>query len=233
MENTGSRASSETAEAEKEKRGEILRLLEEMDRALLVEFNSRSIERLKERKPALRAALPFFEAFREANVRKEVDKDRLIIEQAAAAREAGRELDVEEVFAMTRAVDARFLDRLPAVPVRVDYGAIEPIRAERIRLIARGVRVLLDHGREARGLEEAVRMAYTREGYRDLILGILRLYNEETRALSRSIKLPPLVGMAAGAFSRALYGVMEEVSGELAEEYASRAFGRREGVARP
>lgn len=199
------------------------------DGAMLQDFNSRSIQRLRNRHRGFRTAIPLFNSFKEANVQKEVEKDRMIIEHAAALFEGGwdiREIDAEKIFEMTKGVDRAFLETLalPALSLSLDYARIKPIRMERIRALAGVVEKILGRWEDSMTMEDAARIAFTREGLRGVIADILRLYNEETRSLAGAIKLPHFMGLAVRSLAQSLYEAMEETCEELADEHADRIF---------
>ncbi|GAB4390593.1 MAG: hypothetical protein Kow0025_23700 [Thermodesulfovibrionales bacterium] len=198
------------------------------DRGLLRDFDSRSVAELKRHCPAVRALMPFLADFREANIQKEADKDRLIIEKSAEAHLGGSGgVDAEEIFEMTRDLDRAFVRKLSRarLSVRLDYEEIRPLRTERIALLSETVGRLLGGWDGSGALADAARRAFTRKGLESSVFHILRLYSQETRALSRSMRLPLFFGLAAGALSRQLYEAMEAVSAELASETAAAVFG--------
>jgi hypothetical protein len=203
------------------------------DSAMLQDFNSRSIQRLKNRHRGFRTAMPLFNGFKDANVQKEVKKDRIIIEHAAARYDDAsdvREIDADKIFEMTKSVDRAFLETLalPALSPSLDYARIKPIRMERIRTLAGAVDRILGRWEDSMALEEATKNAYSRRELRGVIKDILRLYTEETRSLAQAIKLPPFMGLAVRSLAQSLYEAMEETCGELADEYAGRIFSSRQ-----
>src|SRR5512146_298846 len=92
-------------------------IIAEKNSAMMHEFSCRSMAAAHVGS-FLSLTIPLFARYLEANVGKEVEKDRLIIEEAARAFAAGRpacDLDLEELFEKTKAVDRKFLDSL-AIP---------------------------------------------------------------------------------------------------------------------
>jgi len=68
------------------------------DREMMLEFSGLCVRRLNNHLP-LKIFLSLFQPFLDANVLKEVEKDRLIIEHAAAGFERGQtsaDVDVDE-----------------------------------------------------------------------------------------------------------------------------------------
>ncbi len=200
----------------------------EKDSTMMFEFSRQSLERIGN--PSLLfSVLPFLSAYLDANVKKEVDKDRLIIEEAASACAAGRpvcDLDLEDIFDKTKDIDRVFLKRLPfSSSLMVCYSDFADIRLRRIWRIAKTVYALLEHWQDAGTFGDAVKNAYTEDKFRGIIVEILHLYSEETRMLGRSLRLLPPVNTAAQKFTESLFRAMEEVTTDIAEQYSRKIFG--------
>ena len=200
----------------------------EKDRTMLCEFSRRSFERLAGH--SLLTSLPFFSSYYDANIRKEADKDRLIIKEAAAAFEAGKpafDLDLEAIFERTKTVDAAFLKNLkiPSFSKSVRYDDIADIRIQRIWRISRTVYDLLKNWPDSATFADAVRNAYTEREFNEVITGVLHLYNQETRMLGRSLRLLPPFSRAMNSFTGALFQAMEEATDGMADTYARKLFG--------
>jgi len=85
----------------------------DMDREMMLEFSGLCVRRLNAHLP-LKLFLSLFQHFLDANVLKEIEKNRLIIEHAAAGFERGRNsagMDVNELFEITKKVDKEFLNK--------------------------------------------------------------------------------------------------------------------------
>lgn len=206
-------------------------ILCEKDRNMMEEFSSRSLDRIRGNSPIL-ASLPFFSSYCEANVKKEVDKDRLIIEEAAHAFQAGKpvcDLDLEGIFEKTKAVDKQFIHRLriPSFTLSVRYGDIADIRIQRIWRISKTVYDLLQNWPDTGSFAYIVRKVYTGQKFKDIIMDILRLYNQETRMLSHSIRLIPPFNSAMNSLAETLFQAMESVTESLADTYTTQLFGEK------
>jgi len=204
-------------------------ILCEKDRVMMEDFSSRSLDRIRGNSLVL-ASLPFFSSYFAANVKKEVDKDRLIIKEAGQAFQAGKpvcDLDLEEIFEKTKAVDKRFIQslRIPSFSLSVRYGDIADIRIQRIWRISRAVYELLREWPDTGSFADIVRKVYTRKEFKDIILDILRLYNQETRMLSHSIRLIPPFNSAMSSLSETLFQAMESVTEGMADTYTAQLFG--------
>jgi hypothetical protein len=203
-----------------------IRFLCEKDSVLLREFSRLSLERAGTRS-LLSAALSHFSAYLDANVEKEIHKDTLIIEEAAAAFETGLpacELDLEDLFEKTKRVDRAFLNKLmiPSFAISVRYSDIADVRIRRIWRIAMTVYKLLAAWRNEIPFADAVRTAYTREELRNIIVEILHLYGLETRMLGEAVRSPfPKV---IAAYLETLFLAMEEAKDDLANEYTSKIY---------
>ncbi|HUJ16458.1 MAG TPA: hypothetical protein VL197_00520 [Nitrospirota bacterium] len=202
-------------------------ILCEKDSEMMHEFSRRSLHGMQ-RGSLFSATLSFFSSYLDGNIRKEVDKDRLIIEEAAAAFAAGRpacDLDLEDIFEKTKTVDSAFLDSLtiPSFAITVRYSDFADIRIQRIWLIARTVYTILGRWTGSATFCDAVRAAYPEEKFRAILLEILHLYNLETRMLGDSIRSP--FNRAIVTYLESLFESMESVMQEMATGYARTIYG--------
>jgi hypothetical protein len=187
-------------------------ILCEKDRDMMYEFQRRSLDRITGQSLLL-ATLPFFSGYLDANVKKETDKDRLIIEEATHAYRTGApacDLDLEDIFEKTKQVDRAFLNNLPIPSLRfVRYSEFADIRIQRIWRISKTVYALLQNWPDTASFTDAVKNAYTENTFREIIAEILRLYNQETRMLSKSIRLFPPFNKAVNSYGETLFQAME------------------------
>lgn len=204
-------------------------ILCDKDRDMMHEFSRLSLSRMPGRS-LLFGALPAVSRYLDKNVKKEVDKDRLIIEEAARAYGAGKpacDLDLEDMFEKTKAVDRAFLDslKIPALSLSVKYSDFAGVRLERIWRLAKTVYALLANWPDTASFDEAVRKAYTGEQFKSVISRILRLYSQETRMLSHSLRLIGPLNRAVGAYAEIVFEAMESVTEELCDSYTKKLFG--------
>jgi hypothetical protein len=203
-------------------------ILCEKDKDLMFEFSRRSLGRVGNQSLLL-GVLPFFSNYIDSNVKKEVDKDRLIIEEAAGAYAAGKpvcDLDLEDIFDKTKSIDRVFLNRLPlSSSFVVCYSDFADIRLQRIWRISKTVYAILKNWPDSSSFTDAVRQTYTGDTFKAILSDILHLYNEETRMLSKSLRLLPPFNKAAQKCTETLYQAMEEVTEDIAEQYARKIFG--------
>lgn len=206
-----------------------VRLLCEKDSEMMHEFSRRSL-RIVHARSLLSVTLSFFSSYLEGNIKKEVDKDGLIIREAAAAYAAGRpacDLNLEELFEMTKKIDTTFLENLliPSFTMSVRYSDFADIRIQRIWLIIRTVYALLMHWPDTASFRDAVTKAFSGEEFRVLVTEILHLYDLETRMLEDSIRSP--FHKSISEYLESVYQAMESVKRELADEYTDIFFGDR------
>jgi hypothetical protein len=199
------------------------------DRDMMYEFSRQSLDRVSGRSQLLHS-LPFFSAYMDSNVKKEVEKDRLIIEEAAEAYNAGRpvcDLDLEDIFEKTKKVDKTFLENLliPSFSLSVRYSDFADIRIQRIWRISRTVYALLANWRDTASFADATRNAYTEKEFKEILAEILHLYNQETRMLSKSIRLFSPFNKAVNTYVETLFQAMEETTEDMADIYAKKIFG--------
>lgn len=204
-------------------------LLCEKDRLMLYEFSRRSLDGLKERS-LMSVALSLFSRYMDANIRKEVEKDQLIIEESASAFDAGRsvcDLDIEDIFEKTKAIDKSFVDRLalPGLSFSLRYSDFADIRIRRIWRIARTVYALLKKWGDAATVSEAVRKTYTEKEFKEILIEILHLYNLETRMLAEALHSP--FRKTITAYLESLFKSMESAMEQLASSCVKTTYGDR------
>lgn len=162
---------------------------------MLREFSRRTTAALRDGLPLpLAAALPVLEPFLAENVAKEIRKDARVIAAAGQALRAGGAPGPDHVatlLAEARAIDREFLGRVGDFPARIEipYASVEPIRRQRMQLGLHAAHRILGAWRDGRRLRTefaAGELALT-------VHEMLRLYAEETQALSHSVRLPGLL----------------------------------------
>lgn len=204
------------------------RALARLNGRILDAYSRRTTTALRAALP-LRLALPHLEPVLSLNVGKEVEKDTLVILRARELA-AGVPPDWNEVLPQllqaTQEIDRRFLARVGRFPVEIviRYEEIAPIRARRIKLLFDAALTILrardGHGR----LRGTLHATFTRDEFAQLLYELFRLYAEETRSLSRSVRLPmPLVPLRE-LIAQELLNVMTRVARPLAAEIAATAF---------
>lgn len=179
----------------------------------------------------LRLALPHLEPVLALNVDKEVKKDTLVILRARELMRAGP-LDWNEVLPQllqaTKEIDRLFLSRVGAFPVDIviRYEEIAPIRARRMKLLYdAALKILSARDRDLR-LRGAMQASFSRDEFAQLLDQLFRLYAEETRSLSRSVRLPALLVPLRELIAQELLNVMLRVARPLALEIAAAAYRR-------
>ena len=169
----------------------------------------------------MRLALPALEPFLAENVAKEVRKDALVILRAGEALAAGAPPGPDaarQLLAAARAVDREFLARAEAFPVHIDirYERIEPLRLRRIELGLDTAYRILDAWRQGRRWREV----FSADEAERRVFGMMRLYAEETQALSHSVRLPGLLAPLRERIAQRLLEAMSGAAAGLAREVA-------------
>jgi hypothetical protein len=72
----------------------------------------------------------------------------------------------------------------------------------------------------------AVTAQYTRDEFEALLREIMQIYGAETRALSRSVRIPSLFNIARDSISDTVYSVMTGVAADLAGELTRKVYRR-------
>ncbi len=191
-------------------------------------FSRRTTNALRAALP-LRLALPHLEPVLLLNVIKEVEKDTLVI---LRARELAAEspLDWNEVLPQlmqeTKEIDRLFLARVGTFPVEIviRYEEIAPIRARRMKLLYDAALKSLAAEHRARRLRAAMQASFTRDEFSQLLYELFRLYAEEARCLSRSVRLPTLLTPLRELIAQEMLNVMLKVARPLALEIAATAL---------
>ena len=183
---------------------------------MLQEFSRRTTQQLRAALP-LRLALPALEPFLAANVAKEVRKDALVIRRAGEALAPGA---AREILAAARQIDREFLARIGGFPVRIEipYDTIEPLRLQRIELGLDTARRILDAWRHGRRL----RNAFAQGELERRLFEMLRLYAEETQALSHSVRLPAILEPVRARIAQRLREAMIDAARALARAAAAQ-----------
>jgi hypothetical protein len=162
--------------------------------------------------------LPVLEPFLAENVAKEIRKDALVIEQAGEALREGAAPGPERVpglLAAARAIDREFLGRVGDLPARIEisYARIEPVRRRRIEISLETAHRILAAWQGGRRL----RAAFAPGELERKLFDMLRLYADETLALSHSVKLPrllePLRARVAGRLRDAMLQAASSLTG--------------------
>jgi hypothetical protein len=207
------------------------------DREMMLEFSRLCVSRLNNYLP-LKLFLSPFQHFLDANVLKEIEKDRLIIEHAAAHFESGGsrdDMDVNDIFEMTVKVDDKFVNKLsnPLFSVVIRYDDFAEIRKKRIAAFVNMVFDLLRNWQDEVPFPHIVKTTFAEESYGKVLNEVLHLYNVETRMLSNSFTFHGPAGRVKDLFAERLFTTMEKTAGEIALEYTRRVYVDRLSIRQP
>jgi hypothetical protein len=201
-----------------------------MSGAMMQEFSTRTAARLGDY-TLFRLMLPAFRAFLDINVRKEIEKDRLVIMRAAAAQRAGsapQEADIQRLLQQAREIDQKFLQQAAVFPVNIhiEYRDIEEFRRRRIERLLELAGRLLAQWEATPRFRAAVAGLYAPDEFRVLLREILELYSAETKMLSRSVHIPQIFNFARDSLSETVHTVMVSVAKGLAGELTHKVYRR-------
>ena len=207
-----------------------VRVLCAMSGAMMQEFSTRTAARLGDY-TLFKLLLPAFRAFLDINVRKEIEKDRLVILRAAAARHAGsavQEADIERLLQQAREIDRKFLQQAAVFPVdiHIEYRDIEAFRLRRIERLLELAGRLLAQWEVTPRFRTVVAHLYSRAEFESRLREILELYSAETRMLSRSVHIPQILIFARDSLSETVHTVMDSVARGLATELTRKVYRR-------
>ncbi|MDP2822329.1 MAG: hypothetical protein Q8O52_06580 [Sulfuritalea sp.] len=191
-------------------------------------FSQRTTAALRAALP-LRLALPHLEPVLALNVIKEARKDTLVILRArelAADSPADWNDVLPQLLQATKEIDRMFLARVGKFPVEIviRYEEIAPIRARRMKLLHDAALKLLAAENSQRRLRAAMHATFSRDEFAQLLYELFRLYAEETRSLSRSVRLPGPLAALRELIAQELLNVMLRVARPLALEIAAAAY---------
>jgi len=198
------------------------------DSEMMLEFSRLCVGRLTGHLP-LRIFLSLFQHFLDANVLKEIEKDRLIITHTAAELEKGNNgegIDVDALFEMTKEVDSEFVSKLstPLLSIEVRYDDFAEIRKKRIASLSNMSFELLNNWQNALPFSDIVKNTFTENVYKEILGEILHLYNVETKMLSNSITFHGRAGKIKDLFAGRLFAVMEKAAVDITIEYTRRVY---------
>lgn len=194
----------------------------------MLEFSRLCLGQLSNHLP-LKIFLSLFQHFLDANVLKEIEKDQMIIAHAAAGFAKGEdsaEVDVNDIFEMTKKVDEKFVKKLgtPLLSLRIRYDDFAEIRKRRIGFLQDAVFRLLGNWEEKISFPDLVQVTYTEKGFQEFLGEVLHLYNLETKMLSNSIAFHGPAARMKELFAEKLFAAMERAAGEIAVEYTRRIY---------
>jgi hypothetical protein len=205
-----------------------VRALASLNRRMLEAFSRRTVDALRVHLP-LRIVLPHLERILAPNVEKEVRKDTLVIQRAgeALATKAapGPEI-IAQLLDASKEIDRLFLQEVARFPVRIviRYDEIAPVRRQRIERLFDASSRILAAGRDEADLRRAIRSCYSPQDLDTLLRAVLWHYALEIDSLSRSVKLPALLGPARRILMQKLSGVMNVVATQFARELTELVY---------
>ena len=204
------------------------RSLARLNGRILNVFSQRTTGALRAALP-LRLALPHLEPVLALNVTKEVRKDTLVIIRAfelAAPNPPAWSDVLPQLLHATKEIDRMFLARVGTFPVGIviRYEEIAPIRARRMKLLYDASHKILTRRDGNHRLRGAMQATFSQDELGQLLIELFRLYAEETRSLSRSVRLPGLLVPLRELIAQELLNVMIRVARPLALEIAAIAF---------
>lgn len=204
------------------------RVLAAWNRKILEAYSRCTIAALRAILP-LRLALPRLESFLADNVAKEAAKDALVISRVGEALAVGLtpgEEMVRQLLAAGKEVDRAFLDRVSDFPIGIviRYEEIDPLRLQRIARMQQAASSILARSGGQGDVRAAIRGCYPSGEFERLLLDLMRLYAQETRALSRSLRLPALLVPLRERVAQSLYDVMVNAAAGLANDVTGSVY---------
>lgn len=204
-----------------------------MSAYIVNEFSERTVERLK-RSKLFKFILPAFTSFLKINVDKEIEKDRQIILRARELRMEGRTPgsdDTAYLLEMAREIDRKFLQDIStlASSIVIHYEDIEQFRRKRTERMLVMICKVMEQWDQGSGFRTAVTSLFTRDQFTAAMREIFDLYINETRMLSRSVRIPRRLQFTRDALVSKVGSVMEDVAGELTGEISDWVYVNAKG----
>ncbi len=198
------------------------------DKGMMLEFSGLCVRRLGRYLP-LKFFLSLFQHVLDANVLKEIEKDRLVIEHAADRFKTGMDRDdvaVDELFEKTKGIDEEFIRKLstPMLSIEVRYEDFAEIRKKRILSFVDIVFDVMGKWQDALSFTDNMKNTYAENNYREVLREVLHLYNVETRMLSNSFTFFGPAGRVKDLFAEKLFTTMEKTAEDIAGEYTRKLY---------
>ena len=204
------------------------RLLCVMYAYMMREFSQRTIAGLKECK-LFKLLLPPFKSFLEINLDKEIEKHQEVIACAVAAVQRGQtpgHVSIEQLLRRAREIDQAFLRKAHSLSSALDihYQEIDQVRLRRIELVITAAYQLLVNWQVKMSFRRVVHGQYDREQFRAFLLNILNLYIQETRVLSKSVKIPRHLARFSDSLIDTVHTVMQRTADQLAQDLTDKVY---------
>ncbi len=203
------------------------------DKGMMLEFSGICVKRLGRYLP-LKFFLSLFQHVLDANVFKEIEKDRLVIEHAAAQFEGGVDkaaVAVDVLFEKTKGIDEEFIRKLstPLLSIEVRYEDFAEVRKKRILSFVDMVFDVMGKWQDDLSYADNMKNTYEEKNYREILREVLHLYNVETRMLSNSFTFFGPAGRVKDLFAEKLFTTMEKTAEDIAAEYTRKVYRGRVG----
>lgn len=195
---------------------------------MMREFSQQTIDGLKTYK-VFKLLLPPFKSFLEINLEKEIDKNRTVVACAVAAVQRGQPPDhtfTEQLLRQSRDIDQAFLQKAQSLSsaIQINYPEIDRVRQRRIELVIGAAYQVLARWQGRKALRQVLAGLYDREHFCLLLLEILNLYIEETRVLSKSVKIPRQLTRFRDSLINTVHTVMRRVALQLVPDLTGRVY---------
>ena len=199
-----------------------------MNRFMMEMFSRQTIAELQQH-TLFKLMLPVFNSFLELNVRKEIEKDRQVIQRAAELYRSGRtpaDEDLRELLQQSKTIDQTFLQDASVFPIaiHIDYADIESVRKQRIEYLLRESHRIMTQWASSARITAAIATLYDSHEFNAIVYDILHLYSLETRQLSRSVRIPSVMFIARDRLTQTVSTSMEVVAKKLAADLTSRIY---------
>jgi hypothetical protein len=112
------------------------------------------------------------------------------------------------------------------VNIRIEYRDIESFRRRRVEMLLAASHALFARWEVTPRFREAVALLYSRGEFEALLREVMQLYGAETRALSRSVRIPSIFNLARDSISDTVNSVMTGVAADLAGELTRQVYRR-------
>ncbi len=203
------------------------KILTETLESILKEFSDRSIKELS-KNPPLKIMLHAGSQFIEDNVRKEIEKDKIVIEMALRAIEEHNSLseEIDRICEKVKEIDKEFLEKIKDLPfsIEINYDEVCEVREERIMELSELIKDITGNWEHDMAFEDAVRRSYTPQRFKERLENILYLYSVETKLVGEHLKLCFPLSTVKDLFVKNLFSIMKDLSSSIARGWMEKIY---------
>ncbi len=203
------------------------KILTEVLESILKEFSDKSIEELN-KKPSLKIMLQVGSQFIEDNVRKEIEKDKIVIEMTLKAMEEHNSMkkNIKRICERVKEIDKDFFEKIKHLPfsIEINYDEVCEVREERITELSELIKDIIRNWKYDISFEDAVKKSHTPQRFKERLENILYLYSVETKLIGKHLKLCFPLNTVKDLFVKNLFSIMKDLSSSIAKGWMEKIY---------